>query len=91
LAALPSVAEGRLIIVDGKLVGILCLLNDEYADQSRKWFPEVMLGSLSRHCRASDAMFADLDEARSWLQRVLTQQVEASEEDVGRVLSRGQG
>jgi hypothetical protein len=89
---LPGGAEGRLIIVDGKLVGILCLLNDDYADQSRKWFPEVMLGSLSRHCRASDAMFADLDEARSWLQRVLTQQVEASEvEDADGVLPRGQG
>lgn len=58
---------GRLVLVDGKLAGVLAQLSDAHGAAAGKWFLECSFGALGR----CDAEFDDLDAARLWFEEAL--------------------
>ena len=56
--------EGRMALVDGRLVAVLVHLSASHETDSGMWFLEAGFGRLSGH---SPAPFADLDAAQAWI------------------------
>ena len=62
--------EGRLIVVDGRLVGVLVQLQaDEQATRRGQWNLEAGFGPLAGY---APEPFGDLEEARRWITRALS-------------------
>ncbi|MDR7036671.1 MULTISPECIES: hypothetical protein [Methylobacterium] len=59
---------GELVFADGRLVAVLVQLSDEHEAEAGMWFLEAGFGRL----QTPDApKFADLDEARAWIEQRL--------------------
>jgi hypothetical protein len=56
--------EGHLVFRGDFLVALLVRLSDEHAEDAGKWFLERGFG---RADYASPPLFADLDEAQTWI------------------------
>jgi hypothetical protein len=56
--------EGRLVLVDGRLAGVLVLLQDElYGELGGRWFLEAAFGHFED---GACEIFASLDDAIRW-------------------------
>jgi hypothetical protein len=64
--------EGRLVLIDGRLVALLIRLQDKThpEDLRGSWFVEAAFGVLSEE--AGTATFATLEEVAEWIKRRLT-------------------
>jgi hypothetical protein len=58
---------GRLVLIDGKLAGVLAQLSDAHGDSAGKWFLECGFGALGR----CDTEFEDLGAARLWFEQAI--------------------
>jgi hypothetical protein len=64
-----SEEDGRLVLVDGKLIAVLVRLSDEYPQPELhgQWFVEVGLGPIfQRH-----EVFSTLEEAIVWIRQTV--------------------
>ena len=70
IATSSADSEGRLVLVDGRLVAVLVRLRDEIhgGDVQGAWFVEVAFGVLDG--RADTATFATLEEAAQWIRQL---------------------
>lgn len=62
-------AESRLVLHDGALVAVLVLLSELHGDDAGRWYLEAGFGRLD-HSRPPT--FVDLDEARAWIAKRLS-------------------
>jgi hypothetical protein len=60
--------ESQLVFSDGLLVAALVQLSDDHDDMAGMWFLEAGFGRVDH---PSPPMFADLDEAQSWIEQRL--------------------
>jgi hypothetical protein len=58
-------ADGRLVMADASLVGVLVMLSNADGEFAGKWFAEALFGSLGE---GDQPVFADLEEARNWIE-----------------------
>ncbi|MFB0490120.1 hypothetical protein ABIE45_002706 [Methylobacterium sp. OAE515] len=56
--------ESRLVFADGFLVAVLVRLSEQHEDEAGKWFLEAGFGPVDP---LFPPLFADLDEAQSWI------------------------
>lgn len=56
--------ESHLVFADGFLVAVLVQLSDEHEDEAGHWFLEAGFGRVDD---TNPPIFADLDEAQSWI------------------------
>jgi hypothetical protein len=56
--------EGRLVFVDGALVGLLVCLSEVHGEQAGSWFLEAAFGDLAG---PNLPVFPDLDTAQAWV------------------------
>ena len=62
--AIAADSEGRLVLVDGRLAGVLVLLDDEAHGEDRgTWFLEAAFGPFEEHAHKT---FPSLDDAARW-------------------------
>jgi len=62
-------ADGCLVMADASLIGVLVMLSSADGEFAGKWFAEALFGSLGEE---DQPLFADLEEARSWIAARLT-------------------
>lgn len=60
--------QARLVLVDGRLAGVLTLLQEEIhsVEHRGRWFLEAAFGAVAE--KADELVFATLDDAFSWFQ-----------------------
>jgi hypothetical protein len=64
IATASADVEGRLVLVDRRLAGVLVLLQDElYGELSGRWFLEAAFGAFEG---GAYEIFASLDDAIRW-------------------------
>jgi hypothetical protein len=64
IATASADVEGRLVLVDGRLAGVLVLLQDElYGELGGRWFLEAAFGDFED---GACEIFASLDDAIRW-------------------------
>jgi hypothetical protein len=61
--------DGRLIMIDGRLAGVLVRLDELHGERAGAWFLEVGFGALSPV--AAERVFATIESALDWLSGVL--------------------
>ncbi|HWL04659.1 MAG TPA: hypothetical protein VNQ99_06955 [Xanthobacteraceae bacterium] len=57
----------RLVFLNGDLVAIFSLLDDDHGALSNRWFPEAVLGQFDRQTNLSEHTFHTLDDVREWV------------------------
>ena len=66
--ATGEAGEGRLVLLEGRLVAVLVRLSDLHGEQAGWWFVEKGFGPLDRPLHPS---FPDLAQAEAWLKSEL--------------------
>ena len=69
--------DGRLVFADGRLIGVLVQLSAEHGEIGGQWFVEA---SFDRLDGTEHPTFQDLGEAKRWLARRLTPDVDEQDE-----------
>lgn len=66
--------QSRLVFAEGFLVAVLVQLSDEHEDEAGRWFLEAAFGRVDAFHAPT---FANLEEAQDWIERQLTDPMEA--------------